>query len=301
MKLQRKIIYLINPISGTKGKAALMDMISKKTNQQGIHYEILPTNAEGDYNFLKQKIKDHHITDIVVCGGDGTVSAVGAALIGVPVNVGIIPMGSGNGLALAAKIPMQASKAIDIVLNGKASFIDGFYINREFSVMLCGIGFDAQVAHEFSKQKKRGLQTYIKVAAIHFFKTNPYKFYIKLKNKNLSLDAFFISIANGNQFGNNFTIAPKASLHDGLLDIVIVKKMSKFMLPFSILNQVSGNNSIQSIDEYATKKNIIYFQTDALSIENIHEAPFHIDGDPKNSAKKFDIKVVSKALKLIQP
>ncbi|MBS1668285.1 MAG: diacylglycerol kinase [Bacteroidetes bacterium] len=299
--MQRKIIYLINPISGTKGKTALLELISKKSKERQIGYEIIPTNPEGNYDFLKQKIKNEQITDIVICGGDGTVSAVGASLMGFPVNIGIIPMGSGNGLALAAKIPKQPSKALEIIFNGKASFIDGFYINKEFSCMLCGMGFDAQVAHEFAKQKKRGLQTYIKVAAVNFFKTNPYPFSIKLKNKSLSIDAFFISIANGNQFGNNFTIAPKASLNDGLLDVVIVKKMNKFLLPLSVLNQVSGINGIQNIHEYASKKNIVYFQTDALTIHNHQSAPLHIDGDPKKTDEHFVIKIASKALKLIQP
>jgi len=299
--MSRKIIYLINPISGTKEKSALKELIARKTQEHGIDFEIVPTNAAGDYYFLKKRIKKEHITDIVICGGDGTVSSVAASMIGVPVNTGIIPLGSGNGLALAAKIPKQSSKALDIIFKGKASFIDGFYINNEFSCMLCGLGFDALVAHEFAKQKKRGLQTYIKVGAINFFKTNPYPFEIKLKNKSLSVDAFFISIANGNQFGNNFTIAPKASLEDGLLDIVIVKKMSKFLLPFSIINQISGINAMQNINDYADKRNIIYFQTPSLTIHNTNEAPLHIDGDPKNTAKKFEIRVVQKALKLLQP
>lgn len=297
----RKIVYLINPISGTKEKTSLKQMISKKSKEHGVDFEIVPTNAEGDYNFLQQKITKEKITDVVICGGDGTVSAVAASLIGIPVNIGIIPLGSGNGLALAAKIPKQVSKALDIIFKGRASFIDGFYINNEFSCMLCGLGFDAVVAHEFAKQKKRGLQTYIKVGAINFFKTNPYSFEIKTKNKSLSLDAFFISIANGNQFGNNFTIAPKASLQDGLIDVVIVKKMSKFLLPFSIINQISGINAMQNLNEYADRKNIIYFQTPSLTIHNIHNAPLHIDGDPKKTDKKFDIGVVPKALKLIQP
>ena len=122
-----------------------------------------------------------------------------------------------------------------------------------------------------------------------------------MKNRSLSVDAFFISIANGNQFGNNFTIAPKASLQDGLIDVVIVKKMSKFLLPFSILNQVIGINTMHDLNDYADKKNIIYFQAPSLTIHNIHHAPLHVDGDPKETAERFDIKVVTKAIKLIQP
>src|SRR5450432_847220 len=102
--MSRKIIYLINPISGTKGKSSLKAWIARKTTARKIDFKIFDTNAAGEYDFLKEVIQKERITDIVICGGDGTVSAVAAALIGVDINIGIIPMGSGNGLAFAAKI-----------------------------------------------------------------------------------------------------------------------------------------------------------------------------------------------------
>jgi diacylglycerol kinase family enzyme len=157
------------------------------------------------------------------------------------------------------------------------------------------------VAHEFAREKKRGLNTYIKVGAIQFFKTNPYPFEIKMKNRSISVDAFFISIANGNQFGNNFTIAPKAKLNDGLIDVVIVKKMSKFLMPFSVLNQVAGFNRINYLNDFQPDRHVLYFQVPSLSINNPDLAPLHIDGDPKETAARFDIRVIPKALKLIQP
>ena len=297
----RKIIYLINPISGTKGKAELKELIKRKTNEAGIAFEIMDTDKTGKYEAVKNKINNDGASDIVVCGGDGTVSAVAAALLNMEVNIGIVPMGSGNGLALAANIPATPSKALDIVLNGQASFIDGFYINDDFSIMLCGLGFDAQVAHDFNKQKKRGLQTYMKISAINYFKAKPYSFSIQSKEKSFDADAYFICIANSNQFGNNMKIAPKASLSDGLLDIVIVKKMNKLMLPLSVLAQFAGINALQNVNDYTDKRNIIYFQTPSLTIKNLSYAPFHIDGDPNDSAKEFKIKVVRKAIKLIQP
>jgi len=237
---------------------------------------------------------------VVICGGDGTVNAVVAALQGVQVNIGIIPMGSGNGLAFAAKIPKQTTRALEIIFRGKSSFVDGFYINEAFSCMLCGIGFDALVAHEFAKQKRRGLQTYIKVAAINYFKARPYLFEIVLKDSKLQVEAFFISIANSNQFGNNFTIAPQASLNDGLLDIVIVKKMNKFQLPFSVISQVTGINAKQQLSDYTEKKQIIYLQTDSLVIRNPDAAPLHIDGDPRDTSKEFTISTIKDCFRLLQ-
>jgi diacylglycerol kinase (ATP) len=297
----RKIIYLVNPISGTRANSSIEELLGRKTREQKIDFEILPTPADGDYQFLIGKIQFEMVSDVVICGGDGTVSEVASALRGTRVNIGIIPMGSGNGLAFAAEIPKAANKALGIIFKGKSSFIDAFYINNQFSCMLCGIGFDARVAHEFAKQKRRGLLTYIKVSAIQFFKARPYVFEIELKERSFKTEAFFISIANSNQFGNHFTIAPQASLRDGLLDIVIVRKMSKFTLPFSVISQVTGINALQYITDDIEKKNILYFQTDSLTIRNPDLAPLHIDGDPFETAPEFKIQIIRDGLCLLQP
>ena len=300
-RMVRKIIYLVNPISGTKEKSSLKDIISKKTTEQNIPFEILVTSKTGNYNHLRNKILEENITDVVTCGGDGTISAVVGALMDLDIRFGIIPMGSGNGLALASKIPVSAVKALEIIFDGKAKKVDGLYINDQFSCMLCGIGFDAQVAHDFAKSKKRGLQTYMKISVINFFKAKPYSFTIESKEKSFETQAFFISVANSNQFGNNFTIAPQASLQDGLMDIVIVTKMNKFMLPFSILGQVTGINALQQLDDHTSRRNIIYFQTKALKIHNTQNAPLHIDGDPTSTSSFFNIRIKPKAFRLLQP
>jgi diacylglycerol kinase (ATP) len=297
--MQRKIIYMVNPISGTKQKTTLRDIITRKTKEEGIPFEILQTHKSGNYDILRERIRKEKITDIVVCGGDGTVSAVAASVKDLPVNIGIVPMGSGNGLALAAGIPVSTPKALDIIFRGNVSAVDGLYINNRFSCMLCGIGFDAQVAHDFAVEKRRGLQTYIKISAINFFKATAYPFVIDCKENSITTEAFFISVANSNQFGNNFTIAPSASLNDGLLDIVIVTKMSKFMLPISILGQITGINAMQDIRDHISKKNIIYFQTNQLTIHNPGLAPVHIDGDPAATSEKLKIKVEPKSFRLL--
>lgn len=299
--MQRKIIYFINPISGTKNKAASLKLIEQRTQQQNIPYEILHTNAQGDYHFLKEKIEQDAITDIVVCGGDGTVSQVAAALIEEDVSIGIIPMGSGNGLAFAAKIPNDVNKALDIIFTGKARYIDSFFINDTFSCMLCGLGFDAQVAHDFAQQSSRGLATYIRQTIENFITAKPYSFEIIEKGKSFAVEAFFVSIANANQFGNQFTIAPKASLNDGLLDIVVVKKMSKLRMLFAITKQVMAGKTNEHDEVTFHKKDVLYFQTPQLIIHNLDKAPLHIDGDPAHTAKKLIIKILPQAFKLIQP
>lgn len=299
--MQRKFVYFINPISGTKGKGLLPGIIKNKTAAKHIPFEILHTNAAGEYAYLKAKIAAENITDIIVCGGDGTVNQVAGALLGTGVNIGIIPMGSGNGLAFAAKIPKSIHKALDCIFAGNAVYIDSFYINKKFSCMLCGLGFDAQVAHDFAKQQKRGLFTYIKQSVKNFFSARHYDFEMILDGKSMNSEAFFISIANSNQFGNNFTIAPQASLHDGLLDIVVVNKMSKIRMLRAILKQVRNGQVRLYEDRKYHKNDIHYFQTKKITIKNPGLAPLHIDGDPAETSEAFEIEIIENAFKLLMP
>src|SRR5258708_13367120 len=110
--MARKIIYLINPISGTRGKSSVQELIKRKSLERHIEFDILPTNAEGNYDFLIPLIEKEEVTDIVICGGDGTVSAVGASLMGKDIRIGIIPMASGNGLAFPPPTPKYPSRPL---------------------------------------------------------------------------------------------------------------------------------------------------------------------------------------------
>lgn len=299
--MERKIVYLINPVSGTSKKEGIKKLIERATAARQIAFEIVDTNASGDYDFLKEKILAENITDVVIVGGDGTVNQVTNALRSTKVRFGIIPVGSGNGLALAAGIPTKAAAALGLVFSGDAKPVDAFFINDHYSCMLSGIGFDAQVAYEFAAKTTRGLFTYTQQSFLNFFKAHPYQFEVVLNDFSFFTDAFAISIANSNQFGNNVTIAPEASLDDGLLDIVIIQKMNKLKLPFALLKQLRGNNKLQELVEDMGKKNVIYFQTSSLTIRNMKHAPLHIDGEPRETAEEFIIEVVKDAFDLIQP
>ncbi len=296
----RKILYFVNPISGTRGKEAILKLIKEETTQAGISFDITHTNKAGDYNYLASRIQQEGITDVVICGGDGSVNQVCSGLLTVPVRVGIIPMGSGNGLALAARIPKDTRNALRLIFNGTASRIDAFRINGYFSCMLCGLGFDAQVAHDFAQQSSRGLATYVRQTLKNYFTARPFPFRITTTSKIFSCEAWFVSIANSNQFGNQFTIAPRASLSDGLLDIVVVKKMNKLTLIWKVLQQVRAGKIKAVTDPDFEKDAILYFQTPALQIDNSAAAPLHIDGEPAATATAFDIRVLPGVINLIQ-
>ena len=297
--MRRFILYIVNPIAGTRAKKDLEKFIADKTAAAGIPYRIIHSVAGGDYSFLLPEIEKDKVTDLVVAGGDGTISPVAGSLLQTGLNFGIIPCGSGNGLAYTAGISKNPAKALDVIFKGHSVPVDGFTVNGRFACMLAGIGFDAQVAHEFAAQKKRGLKTYAALVSRNFFRAKPCLFELETNGHRFSAAAFFISIANSNQFGNHFTIAPEASLSDGFLDIVIAKKTAKPLLLFNLVRQMLAGKIKNTVS--SMKQPVIYFRTDRIRISNSGLAPLHIDGDPAETAETIDIRVLKNCFRLLQP
>ena len=296
-----KVLFFINPISGTKNKLHLEEKIIKHCEDKNVPFEILFTSKEGAYGFLYDKIRDENITDIAICGGDGSVTPIVAAVLKTQVNIGIIPLGSGNGLAKTAGIPKSVDKAIQVFLSGKASATDVFFINHKLSTHVCGLGFDAKVAHDFSQSENRGLNSYTKIALKNFSSAKTYPFVMEAGGKIFSVEAFLICIANSNQFGNNFKVAPQASISDGLLDVVVIKKTSKRKAVWSFIKQVLFGKTKGLDEKDFHNKKVLYFQTDKIKIKNPQFAPLHIDGDPAESFKEFSIEILPSAYRLIHP
>ncbi|MEI6947962.1 diacylglycerol kinase family protein [Paraflavisolibacter sp. H34] len=299
--MQRRLLYIVNPISGTRNKQSLQQLIRSTTEAVGLPYDIYPSDPAGDYSALDPIIREKGYTDIVVAGGDGTVNACLAGLKKHRLPFGIIPCGSGNGLAFSAGIPRDPARALEIVFRGKIAWADAFRINHHFACMLCGLGFDAQVAHDFARDPNRGLATYVKQVIRNFVKAATYPFELRVGGKTLSLDAYFISIANSNQFGNNFTIAPRASLTDGLLDVVVATSLNRFHLLLQTFRQVRGFNRLQQVEMIHEQTGILYFQTQDIVIRNPAFAPLHLDGEPVDTAGVIDVAILPGTFQLIFP
>lgn len=299
--MKRKLLYIINPVSGTKNKSSLQEIIKTKTTEAGFEFEIYPSVESGNYSFLALIIKEQNFTDVIIAGGDGTINQVVNSLRKLKVQFGIIPCGSGNGLAFSAGIPKNPEKALQIIFKGKSEWCDAFLINETFACMLVGLGLDAQVAHDFANDPKRGLKTYIKKTVSNFITAKTYPFILKTNRKQIKTDALFISIANSNQFGNHFTIAPKASLNDGLLDIVVMAKQNKLIALLQAFRQVGGYNQLQKLEVINEKASVLYFQTSEIKIDNPRLAPMHIDGDPVETKNKLNVQILKDCFRLIYP
>jgi YegS/Rv2252/BmrU family lipid kinase len=299
--MTRKILFFINPISGTKGKSLLKQKIAEKCAIHECSFEIMPTSKDGDYQFLKQKVTKDNITDVVICGGDGSLSPIISQLLHSNTNVGIIPTGSGNGLTRTVGIPSSVHKALDIILNGLPTPVDAFWVNGQLSCHLIGLGFDAKVALDFSKQRNRGVNTYIKEVIKNFLTIQKYSFEIELADGLHFKEAFMINVANSNQFGNNFKIAPQANISDGKLDVTILEKTNKPVILFELIKHVLTGTVSKIEEKDWHQSRIMYFQTDEIKIKNLSNAPFHLDGDPMPTSEDFTIKVIPKAYKLMLP
>lgn len=298
--LKRHLLYIINPIAGTGSRSTLQQLIHQYSKQAGISYEMMASSKDGNYDAVAEQIREKKITDVIIAGGDGTVSQVIAELKQTQVNFGILPCGSGNGLARAAGIPLTMKDAIELAIKGRSMSTDGFLINNQFACMLSGLGFDATVAHSFARQSGRGLFTYTKEVIRHFGQAKPFTFRIDTHQTILDIDAYLISIANGNQYGNNFTIAPKAKLDDRLLDVVMLTSQSKLSLIWETIRQITGQHPVVQPHSDNSLLKVIYWQVQGLRIDNLENAPLHIDGDPAATIQRADISIVPQAFALIR-
>lgn len=299
--MARKILFLVNPISGVRSKVHLEELISTQCKHRQVGCEIMHTNKEGDYNYLPQKVKNENFSDVVICGGDGTVRTIVSHLLQSAVNIGIIPLGSGNGLARTASIPYSIPKALEIIFRGQPRFVDAFLVNGILGCQIVGLGFDAFIAAEFARERKRGLSTYTKLAIKHFFKARTYDFTVEWDDEQFPIKAFIFCISNANQFGNNLKIAPQALLNDGRLDVVVLKKTSKLRILSSFVNHLLFAKKITPEQLEKNKGQIAYFNISKIRIINEQMAPVHIDGDPMPSEPEYTIEVLPNAYKLIQP
>jgi YegS/Rv2252/BmrU family lipid kinase len=275
--------------------------LQQEATKDGVEFHIFHMGQGTNAYSLQHAAEEFDATDVIACGGDGTVNLVAAAVRHTHMNLGIIPVGSGNGLSRTATIPMKPSQALNIIRAGKVVKADSFTVNRHFACMLAGIGMDAAVAERFAQSSTRGLMTYTTQTLIEFFKAHPYQFEVCIDNFSFFTDAFFISVANSNQFGNNVTIAPLASISDGLLDVIIVQKMSKAALPFALLRQLRGNNKLKDLAAAVGTQHVLYYQAKNVHVRNLQLAPLHIDGDPFAADENISFAIDPLSINLLVP
>ena len=291
---KQRILFIVNPISGSRRKRNLPQLINDKIDKSKFEITIAQTEyARHAIEISLRGVKEKYDV-IVAVGGDGTVNEVASQMIYSKSTLGIIPGGSGNGLARHLNIPLFPTRAIELLNKGTVSKIDTATINDIPFVSIAGVGFDAKVAKKFSKSPRRGFLTYFRIATNEFLAYKPKKYTLQFDDGLfIKRRAFFIAFANSNQFGYNAQIAPNARLNDGKIDICIAQKPNVFQTP------VVANLLLLKLIDKSPLMDVI--STSGVIINRKKNKVVNIDGEPVKLDKKLVIKVVPSSLKVIIP
>lgn len=283
--------FIVNPISGTKGKKDIVRNIDNVLNKDVFDYEILYSEYAGNAEQLSRNASDSGSDIVVAVGGDGTVNEVAKGLLGTEAALGIIPCGSGNGLARHLQIPITSKRAIEIINCNTVEKLDYGKVCGEPFFCTCGMGFDAYVSYKFSEAKKRGVLTYLEQALAEWLRYEPETYIVEDETGRETYKAFLITCANASEYGNNAYIAPQASMNDGLMDVTIVEPFSALEAPQLALQLFSKT--------LRSGSHVRMFQTRELTVHRQDEGVIHRDGDPVPAEKNVHVEIVHKGINVI--
>lgn len=269
----RKSIVIVNPVSGTHHSRSTLQRIRQWAEATGTQCEIEPTKYRGHASELAAEAYRKGYNHFIVAGGDGTLNEVASAIYTKPgISLGIVPRGSGNGLALHLRIPLNTEKALKVAFSENTIPCDVGLLNDKPFFSVAGVGFDAMVADRFARMKGRGMKNYIRAVMRHYPGYKPSVYEIRIKGKTISEKALMISFANSNQFGNNTSLSPDASLTDGLIDLCIMHKppvpAALILSPLLFLKKMNRTGYLKIL------------RTEKAEIKVPLPAFYHIDGDP---------------------
>ena len=294
--MKNKIIFIINPIAG-KGKGRMIETeIQSYFNQKNVEFETFLTESIGHATEITNQVLTKNPDIIVACGGDGTINEVAQALVGSNVALGIIPIGSGNGLAANLHIPKTTEKAFETILNAKINKIDAGKINENYFFSNMGLGIDADVINNYAQTKTRNFLGYVTASTKAIFSFQPKKFNIELDNEHtLDDDFYFVFCSNSNEAGYGISFSPNAKLNDGKLDFLAVKKLN-FIEQIQFSANVLGKRIEKMKQAKVLQVNSVKFnskQTKTIA---------QVDGEAVIfNQKSIEVSIVPNALNVIVP
>ncbi len=287
---KKRIAFVINPVSGTSRKQDLPDLVLREMDDKWATPEVVFTEYAGQGRELAAKYASEGYDVVVACGGDGTMNEVASALIGTDTAFGLIPYGSGNGLARHLGISMTPAKALRQLNAGSVQMMDYGMVEGEPFFCTCGTGFDAHISHAFANAQERGFFTYLRVVVREYFKYRSYKYKIQIGDSTFSRRAFLVTFANASQYGNMAYIAPHASTKDGLMDVCILDTFPLYSIP-----RLAWQLFMKKIDQ---SRHVTIVQTRSATLVRPYEGEFHIDGEPVNMGAEIHVEIIPQRLKI---
>lgn len=290
---KRKILAVINPISGTSNKEFMPETIARCIDPDKFDVVVRFTQHASHATLLTEEAIKEGFYGVIAVGGDGTINEVAAALRDSSTALGIIPCGSGNGLARHLGIPMNVEKALEIINLDNIEALDYCTANDRPFFCTCGVGFDAHVSQKFAEAKKRGPLSYIQKTLVEYLKYRCKTYSIEMNDRVVTEKAFVIACGNASQYGNNAFITPRASMHDGLIDVTVIHPFTP--LDTAVLGVLLFTRHIDQ------DTNINTFRTSELTIHRPKPDVMHIDGEPIMMNADIHIKCHKAGIKIFLP
>ena len=290
---KEKVCLIINPISGTDSKINIPEEVTTSLNPMKSDVIIRITGYPRHASEIAREAVREGYKIVIVAGGDGTVNEAARELINTPTRLGIIPLGSGNGLARDLGIPIDTDKALDIIVRGHTRAIDYGMANDHIFFCTCGFGFDAFISDRFAEERKRGPLGYVRnvLESVVDFKSDDYE--LTHDDGFLRERAFILTCANASQYGNEAHIAPGASLDDGKMNVSILKPLNALEIPQTTLQLFTRN-----IDKNSKMTTLL---TRQLHIKRSRAGMMHVDGEPLHAEKEIDVRIFHKGLQVLAP
>ncbi|MBR1503911.1 MAG: YegS/Rv2252/BmrU family lipid kinase [Prevotella sp.] len=291
MKEKKRIVFILNPISGTHSKKEIPDLIDKLLDHELFDYELRLTEYAGHAAEIAKESAEKGIDVVVAIGGDGTVNEVARSLVHTQTALGIIPCGSGNGLARHLCLPLDIKKAISIINECRIEDFDYGVINGLPFFCTCGMGFDAFISLKFAEAGKRGPITYVENVLKEGLNYQPETYEVEDETGAKKYKAFLIACANASQYGNNAYIAPGATMKDGEMDVIIMEPFDALEAP-----QIAADLFMKTLTNNSKIKT---FRTRSLKIHRATEGAIHYDGDPIMTDKDIDVHIEHMGIKIV--
>jgi YegS/Rv2252/BmrU family lipid kinase len=289
----KRITFIVNPISGTDDKNTILSLLDRQLAGRDMLWEVIYTDRAGHAVEIAAEKSKEKVDAVVAVGGDGTINEVARSLVHTDTILGIIPCGSGNGLARHLQIPMDTATAVDIICEGLTQVIDYGTINGQSFFGTCGVGFDALISEKFAEAGKRGMLTYIEKMLQESLKYKPKTYKLETEEGIFTHKAFLVACGNASQYGNDAFIAPQATLIDGLMDVIILEPFTVLDIPslaIQLFNKTIDQNS--RIKSFRCKKLIIHREKEGV---------VHFDGEPMTTGKDVTVEIIRKGLHVFVP